>query len=1164
MRRVISPSNFLSVSLSLVLVCLPLVLLLYGTSAFAQEVTASVTGTVTDPSGAALAGATVTARSMERGLTYTAVTNDSGIYRIAQLPVGTYELKFEKSGFATASHSAFVLTLNQIARIDVAMKVGQVSETVEVTSAAPVLETDVTQVDTIINAATNDNLPLASRNYAQLTLLAPGSVSTDPSSFNNGNNTGGYGGRPLINGNREQSNNFLLDGMDNNQVSDNLLGYTPSPDAIQEFNLITQNAPAEFGNFEGGIVNATIKSGTNSFHGDAWDFFRNDKLNANSWSNNISNLPKDKTRWNMFGFTFGGPVLKNRLFFFADYQGQRFDIPTSSTANTVFTAAERGGDFSALCTGKGGSFTGPGGTCAGGTGVQLYNPCASFTAPCTPSSTPAGSRSPFPNNQIPAAMISPVAANLFASSLYPSPINSGLQHNASYTQASAFNVDQGDLKVDFKATEKDSLSYRFTRAYQNNPSTKSQVLLANGYATTPIYNTVGDWTRAISNTLVNDARVGWSHIDLSDGPSWDKNVGQFGNTLQIGNGNPANVDGLLYLHLQNSFVSSLGSAVNTESFDDHVWQAEDALSWNHGRHTVKFGGQWWRQIIKTFYAGNNGELGLMEFDGRFTRSAASASSGGDGSADFVLGLPYHFGRGVSTGKTWEQRSDVIGIYAQDTWRVTDRLTLNLGLRYDAHTPWVETHDQQANYNFGTGNVDLAGKNGASRALYRGFYGGRDFQPRIGFAWTPAMLGNHTVIRAAFTISSYLEGTGTNLRLPLNAPFTPAEIDTLYNNLALPLTDTTDGIAGAATAASCAAPAYTCYSHALVRVWDPNVQPAIANQWNITIQHQVSRDTTFQIGYVGQKGTHLMVPFDFAQRVLLPNSSCSTPPCTAASPYFAQNPTLYTVLGNPANAGLGAKISGTKSNGNMKYDALQAVLQKQMSHDLQAQVSYTYSKCMSDSTGYYGAWNNALSASAYWQNVYDQRAEWAPCYYDATHVISAYAIYDLPFGHGKMLGTNANKVVNQVIGGWEVSPIVYFRTGWPMPVYGAHDNSGTFSRGARADCNGIPAITNTPISGVGVQWFTNTGQFTDPAVGTFGNCAPQLGALRSPRYTDVDLSLHKNFPITERFRLQFRTDFINAFNHVQYNAPDMGLGSTMGQITSAQPPRNIQLALKLYY
>ena len=227
----------------------------YGWS---QEVTASITGTITDQSGAAVTGATITATSQERGQIYTGVTNESGLYRIAQLPVGSYAIKVEKAGFALASVPPFVLTLNQVARIDLAMKVGQATETVEVSAGAPVLKTETTQVDTIINAATNDNLPLASRNYVQLTLLAPGAVSTDPSSFNNGNNTGGYGGRPLINGNREQANNFLLDGMDNNQVSDNLLGYTPAPDAIQEFNLITNNAPAEFGNFEGGIVNATI------------------------------------------------------------------------------------------------------------------------------------------------------------------------------------------------------------------------------------------------------------------------------------------------------------------------------------------------------------------------------------------------------------------------------------------------------------------------------------------------------------------------------------------------------------------------------------------------------------------------------------------------------------------------------------------------------------------------------------------------------------------------------------------------------------------------------------------------------------------------------------------------------------------------------------------
>src|SRR6201987_5242365 len=317
-------------------------------TAWSQEVTASISGTITDPSGASVPGATVAATSVERGIMYTATTNDSGLYLIAHLPVGSYTLKVEKSGFASATHPQFVLTLNQVARIDIAMKVGQASETVEVSGAAPVLKTETTQVDTIINAATNDNMPLASRNYVQLTLLAPGAVTTDPSSFNNGNNTGGYGGRPEINGNREQANNFLLDGMDNNQVSDNLLGYTPAPDAIQEFNLITNNAPAEFGNFEGGIVNATIKSGTNAYHGDVWEFFRNDKLNANTWANRVTNNPTPKMRWNMFGGTVGGPIIKNRLFFFADYQAQRFDIPSSVQSNTMFSSGMRTGDFSAL------------------------------------------------------------------------------------------------------------------------------------------------------------------------------------------------------------------------------------------------------------------------------------------------------------------------------------------------------------------------------------------------------------------------------------------------------------------------------------------------------------------------------------------------------------------------------------------------------------------------------------------------------------------------------------------------------------------------------------------------------------------------------------------------------------------------------------------------
>jgi hypothetical protein len=1143
-------------------------------AAWSQEVTATIVGTITDQSGAAVPGVSVRATSVDRGTAYSAVSDDAGLYRIPALPADSYTLTAEKAGFATLSHAAFVLTVNQVARIDVALKVGQVSEKVLVTGAAPVLETDSTQVSTIMNAATNDNLPLASRNYVQLTLLAPGAVTTDPSSFNNGNNTAGYGGRPLINGNREQANNFLLDGMDNNQVSDNLLGYTPAPDAIQEFNLITSNAPAEFGNFEGGIVNATIKSGTNTIHGDVWEYFRNDVLNANSWSNNLTGLAKSAIRWNMYGFTVGGAILRNRLFYFADYQGQRFDIPSSQAQITVFTAAERGGDFGALCAGGFDST----GVCKGQ--GQLYNPCASFGAPCAPGSTPASPRNPFPYNKIPDAMISPVASALFSSALYPTPANTSLQDNAVNTAVSAENVDQGDLKIDYTADLKDNISYRFTRAYQNNPSNNSVALLSNSYATTPIYNTVGDWTRTFSTTVLNNFRLGWSHITLNSGNGWASGVGDFGNTLGIGNGNPANVPGLLALNFSNSTLTNLGAAEQTQSFDDHVWQAEDSVSWARGRHSFKFGGQYWRNTIKTFYAGNNGELGLMDFNGQFTAvNSASAGTGtGDGGADFLLGLPQTYGRGVSTGATWQQSENIIGIYAEDTWRTTDNFTLNLGLRYEAHTPWVENNNDQANYDIGTGQIQLAGKDGASAALYNGFYGGRDFQPRIGFAWTPSRLNNRTVIRGAFTISSYLEGTGTNLRLTLNPPFTPAEINAVYNNDALPLTDTTQGIVGAGTNLSCAAPAYACYAQSLFRVWDPNVQPAIAYQWNFTIQQQIASGTTVQIGYVGQKGTHLMVPFDFGQRVLLANSSCGTPPCTANSPYFAKNLPFYSVLGNPAltdsngtllskdNDGIneGATISGTKSNGNMEYNSLQAILQKEMSQGLQGQVSYTYSKCMSDSTGYYGAWNNALSASAYWQNVYDQRAEWAPCYYDATHVLSAYAVYELPFGRGKQLAGNVPKPVDEVIGGWAVSPIVSIRTGWPLPIFGASDNSGTFSRGARPNCGSLPSIENTAIPRIGTQWFTNNNNFTQPDVGTFGNCAPQLGGLRSPRYTDVDASVHKDFPITERFRLQFRTDFINAFNHVQYNAPNTTIGSTMGQITSAQPPRNIQLALKIYY
>lgn len=1195
---------------ALALCCLTLLTLIGGAAATpGQEVTATITGTVTDPSGAAIAGANVTATSAERGEKYNAVTNDAGIFRIPLLPVGNYDLRVEKSGFQTTVYPTFTLVLNQVARIDVEMKVGAVSQTVEVTGSAPILKTESTQVDTVIDSRTNDALPLATRNYVELTLLSPGAIHPDPSSFNNGDNVNS-GARPFINGNREQSNNFLLDGLDNNEVSDNLLGYTPSPDAIQEFNMISNNASAEFGNFMGGIVSATIKSGTNAFHGDIWEFFRNDKLNADQWENkinpNIAPIPTAPVRWNMFGGTLGGPVIKNKLFFFVDYQGQRFDHPPAESLISVFTPAEYGAgganaNLGALCTS---GFTAgicndravgpnaPSGTvCNSGAAVgvncvvanQLYNPCAD--AACTTASAPAnGQRPAFANNIIPSNMISPVATALFASALYPKTFNNNLVNNAAQFIGTQYNSDQGDARVDYRIGDKDTLSGRFTRALQIDPSTNSQPLFGNGSVSAPIWSTVGDWTHSISANMVNDLRFGWNHIVLNTGTGWDPSVGAFGQSIGIANSNPGSLAGLIGLAFGGGTPSSptcgtincIGNSLVTQSFNSQVWQFDDGVTWTRGRHTFKIGGQFMRDIIKVYYSGNSGQLGNITFGPNFTASSATTTSGGvapfggNGMGDFLLGLPSTFGRGISSGG-WTQTSNIWAGYGQDTWRVTDHLTLNLGLRYEAHTPWVEVNDQQVNYNIALGQLQYANQNGASQALYQGTYGGKDLQPRLGFAYTPARFNGKTVIRGAFTISDYLEGTGTNLRLPINPPYnggatTGGEFQTLYTpvgstTFALPSTNLSQGII-APPSAGLSCPNFSCYDGGIFRLWDQHVQPAIDDQTNLTIQHQFSGDTTLQVGYVGQVAYHLMVPFKYNQLVYQPGGS------PLPSPYFANGigPQLATAIDTG-----GGTVSGTQSNGRMMYNALQAVLQKTMSHGLQYQVSYTFGKCMSNNTGYYGTWSNARAsntASPYWQNVYNPAVEWAPCYYDATHTLTSYAVYDLPIGTGKTFGTNMNHAANAVVGGWTVSPILSLHGGFPMAMYNnGSDPTGTLSGGIRPDCTGANQVYGrrdaTAAQGGGFLWF-NPANYTNDTSG-FGTCAPQLSHLRGPGFYNWDISLQKNLQLTERFRLQFRSDFLNAFNRVNLAAPNTTVEtSTTGVIQASQPARNIQFALKLYY
>jgi hypothetical protein len=1102
--------------------------------AAAQQVTAAITGTVVDPGGAPVIGAEILVRDVDRGTVFTAKTNDNGVYNITRIPVGSYEVRASAPGFDTAVQPPFTLVLNQIARIEFKMKVGSVTETVEVTSELPQLQTDTTQVSTLIDSKTVNDIPLATRNYIELTLLAPGSITPDPANFNNGDNTAS-GARPYINGNREQANNFLLDGMDNNQVSDNLVGFTPSPDSIQEFNLITNNASAEFGKYQGGIVSATIKSGTNQFHGDVWEYFRNDVLNANYWENGFLGptavIPKAKLRWNMFGGAFGGPAIKNKLFFFVDYQGQRFDHPSTTQAITVFTNAQRNGDFSGVCTA---GFDGTG-TCLNKT-QRIVNPITQQV---------------FPFNQIPANLQNIVAKNLFASQYYPTPANGNPTNNAYNTTSQQYNTDQGDAKVDWVVSSKDALFGRYSQAFQNDPASNSLLILGSTYATAPIQSGVGQWTHTFSPSLVNELRYGINYIKLDNGTSFSSSIGNLGTALGIANTNTTG-PGLLLLGFNggtapaptaasNGSLYNVGSAVVTQKFHDAVYQLSDGLVITHGKHIFHTGFQMWRYQVNTFYSGNSGEYGSIIFGGAFSGTAAS---------DFYLGYPSATGKGISSGG-WHQASWTFAGYFQDDWRITDTLTLNLGLRYEAYTPWVESNNRQSNLGLISGKLLLAGMNGNSRALYNSVYGLPAWQPRIGFAYSPARFDSKLVLRGAYGISSYLEGTGTNLRLPQNPPFSPPEVDAMYNN---PTYTTQQGPGGSLPTDP--------FAGVNMRVWAPTVQPAIDQQWNLSLQYELAKNLTMQMGYIGQHSTHMMVPMPYAQKQLINGQ-------VEPGIYFQGNPTLLNDLGT---------VSGTASVGSMKYNALQAVLQKRFSDGLQGQLSYTWSHCFTDNSGYYGTWGTqtaATPASPYYQNLYNPQADYAGCYFDSHNVLSAYATYDLPVGKGKKFGSNMNSVLNAVVGNWQAGTIISIHSGFPLAVYSPTDTSGTGSRGPRVNCNTGAARdfgTNKPVfspsSGafLGYQWF-DPSAYSLPATGTFGNC-PAQGPNYGPSYTDTDLSLLKNFHMTERMYIQFRADFLNAFNNVQFSHPNTNYAaspSTFGLVnTSQDTPRNIQFALKFYF
>ncbi len=1098
-------------------------------SSFAQEVSAGITGRVIDPSKSAIVGAKVTATDLDRGTDWPTTTNEDGIYAFPRVPPGRYQLKVEATGFKTYVNPNVALEVNQRARVDVSLEVGAVTESVEVTGEAPLLQTDTTQVGAVISSKTIVDTPLISRNPVALTLLTAGVTNPDPSSFNSGQRSAG-GGRPYVNGNREESNNFLLDGVDNNFTSDNLVSYQPNPDAIQEFKLITNNASAEFGNFQGGIINVVIKSGTNQFHGDVFEFFRNDKLNANNWGNNWNNVARGALRWNQFGGTFGGRIIKDKLFFFVDEQSLRRNTPPSVSAATVMPTAWRAGDFSALLDTSQ----------TGGKVIQLYNPYSLDTT--------TGLRAPFPNNIIPANLLNTAAVKLLTNSqLYPAPQYARFTTSNYYYQSSSYLYsDQGDAKGDWQPDSKDYFSARVSKGRQDNPGLNTFPLFYNSFNTSPTQNGVVDFTRTFSPTLVNEFRVGVNNVMLDNGGA-DKGLGNIAQAAGIQNAGT----GLLNLYGFN-YASGLGSAnIGVQQlFANTTFHYADNLTLIRGRHMMKMGGQLLREWINVFYSGNNGRSGLMQFTGRFSAQNAASPSGTQiGEADFMMGLPDNYGLGLQSG-TWGQRSTIYGLYFQDDWRATNNLTLNLGLRWEYHTPWVEVENRQANYDQFSGALELAAPLPSNlvappgpapiiesnRGLYNSYK--KDFQPRVGFAYTPDMLKRKLVFRGAYTISSYLEGTGTNLRTTLNPPF-QSEFQTYYNTPAFTLPGSTldQGLYGLNPK--------NPYVGATIRLWDPFVRPAEDQQWNLSADIQMPDNQVLTLGYVGQHGTHLMVAMPYKQNIV-------TNGVVTQGPYLSGNPVLRSEI---------SQISGTASIGKQGYNSLQATMRRRFSKGLEYQVAFTYSHGMSDSIGYYGQGGQAGSQSAYWQYLYCQACEMGPTYFDAKFMFVPSFVYQLPFGRTRKFGAAWNRGVDAILGGWQVGGVYTAHTGYPLTIKWNGDSSGTGQRSYRVNVIGTPHDQH--VIGPGNKYL-DISAYAAPAAGTYGNIG--VGTARGPGMSRLDFTLSKEFHVTERRYFELRGEAFNLFNTPIFLSPSSQTitSTTFGEIRGSEGERNMQVVAKFYF
>ncbi len=1138
--------NFRS-SVTILAICL-----LAAITAGAQSFTGSILGSVQDSSGAVTPGAAVVITNTGTNAVITARTDASGYYAAPLLPPGQYSVQVELPGFKKFVREGITLQVQQQARVDIRLEVGSVTESVLVSADADLLETTTSSVGKVVDNRRIMELPLNTRNVYSLIYLTPGVTGSIGTTYNSVSYS--------VNGARQTMMDTLIDGV--SASAPTVSGYSgisvfPSVDAIAEFKVQAGNYSAEFGRSAGSVLNVVYKSGSNDLHGSAYEFLRNSVLDANNFFDNRRGVDLLSFKRSQFGGMLSGPIVKNRTFFMGSYEGLR-QRSFSSTLLSVPTALERKGDFSGTLTATGGQ-------------VRIFDPFS--TRP-----NPSGSgyvRDAFPNNTVPASMFDPVAMN--AMKYYPEPNTPGLpytnKNNFYKSGAPQLNTDNYDGRVDHNITNTQRIFGRYSyRLVRDIPPLffPDSMAIAQGRSNTEnrAHNAVTEYSNTLSPATILTLRAGFARAFYALD---NQSLGFLPSSLGFPNYMDSGVDALTFPSIGVSGYATLGGGDHRgNAFMTYTTSA--SLVNTRGSHVLKYGFEGRMFRVNNLEASHN--TGYFNFSPTFTQGpnpTQASAAAGNGLASFLLGTG-NTGDYLTTGG-WQNSAAQSFYYAgyfQDDWRVTSRLTLNLGVRYDYETPRTERYDRMTYWDpdvqsplasvvpgYGSlkGGLMFVGVNGVPRTQF--IRDRNNFGPRIGLAY---QAGPHTAIRAGYAnvyASSRQVAQSSVGRDGFRLDQTwLSSLDgmTPYNLLRNPYPGGLAPLPGSSKGL------LTQVGGTLLTPLRESPTPW-TQQWNLTVQHEFPWQTMLEVAYVGTRGFQL--------------DKCSFTGCNLNQldpKYMSLGPALNQLVDNPfygyVNSGIfsAQKVSRAQllrpypqfTNFNplyplgasSSYHSLQTSIKKRFSHGLMFEGFYTWAKNIDDGMTH--------------QDSYNIRADRALSNLDIAQQLVMSYIYEIPFGRGRQFGSNANKLADALLGGWQFNGITMFGTGTPLAIT-ASNTAGIFNIVTRPNNNGRSAKLSGPVDQRLDRYF-DTSVFSQPAAFTFGNLGAALSDVRTDGTRNFDLSVFKQFKPAEFLRVQIRGEMLNAFNTPRFGSPNTNVTSTSFGVvaTQANAPRQVQFGLKLLW